>query len=323
MQSEKKSFKKVLGVIGNILLWAFLIFSMLITLMVFSAQNSPDGIPSVFGKSLLTVSTNSMKPVFNAGDLIIMEKVSQDGVANLQVGDIITYRSPIDLDGDGRTGDINTHRIYEVDAEKQEFVTKGDNNPIPDNEGTNAHTVSYHAVVGTYNGTRLPGVGKFIAFLRTSMGFFICIVLPLILFFLYELYVFISVVVSERMRKKAEAEPKIDEEEIKRKAIEEFLKQQAEAKAAEEKAEAPAKEEVSDKKAEEPAKEEAADEKAEEAAKEEASEEKAEAPAKEEAAEEKSEETEKEEQPAEEKAEEKPEAEEKSADDKDTEKSEQ
>ena len=241
MQTEKKSFKTVLAVIGNVLLWAFLIFSMLITIMVFSAQNSPDGIPSIFGKSLLTVATDSMHPTFNAGDLIIMDKMEQSEVPSLQVGDIITYRAPIDMNGDGMTGDINTHRILEIDEEKKEFITKGDNNAVADNIGEYSHTVSYHAVVGKYSGTRLAGVGKVLAFLRTSLGFFLCVVLPLIFFFLYELYVFISVIVTEKMKKKAEAEPQLDEEEIKRKAIEEYLAQQAAANAeAAKPAEAPA-----------------------------------------------------------------------------------
>lgn len=238
MQNEKKPLKTVLSVIGNTLLWVFLIFSMLLTIMVFSAQNSPDGIPSIFGKSLLTVATDSMKPTFSSGDLIIMEKLEQNQVADLQVGDIITYRAPVDMNGDGFTGDINTHRILEVDSEKQEFVTKGDNNALADNVGDYSHTVSYHAVVGQYNGVKIPGLGRVLAFLRTSMGFFLCVVLPLILFFLYELYNFISVIVTEKMKKKTEeavaaaaaaapAAPTIDEEEIKRRAIEEYLAQQA------------------------------------------------------------------------------------------------
>ena len=235
MQNEKKHLKTVLSVIGNTLLWVFLIFSMLLTIMVFSAQNSPDGIPSIFGKSLLTVATDSMKPTFSSGDLIIMEKLEQNQVADLQVGDIITYRAPVDMNGDGFTGDINTHRILEIDSEKQEFVTKGDNNALADNVGDYSHTVSYHAVVGQYQGVRLPGLGRVLAFLRTSMGFFLCVVLPLILFFLYELYNFISVIVTEKMKKKTEeavaaaacGAPAIDEEEIKRRAIAEYLAQQA------------------------------------------------------------------------------------------------
>lgn len=231
MEKTKTTLKSVLSVIGNALLWIFLIFSMLITVMVFSAQNSPDGIPSVFGKSLLTVATDSMEPVFNVGDLIIMEKVDPADVPSLPVGTVITYRSPIDLNGDGMTGDINTHRIMEVDAEQECFLTKGDHNQIADYEGSNAYTVDYHAVVGTYTGLRLPGVGRFLAFLRSSLGFFLCIVLPLILFFLYELYNFISVLVTEKAKKAAGEVSKEDEEEIKRRAIAEYLARQAAEKA--------------------------------------------------------------------------------------------
>jgi signal peptidase len=65
-----------------------------------------------------------------------------------------------------------------------------------------------------------------INFLRSSLGFFLCIVLPLILFFLYELYNFISILVTERAKKAAGAAPAIDEEEIKRRAVEEYLAKQ-------------------------------------------------------------------------------------------------
>ena len=69
-----------------------------------------------------------------------------------------------------------------------------------------------------------------ISFLRSSLGFFLCIVLPLILFFLYELYRFIVLLMAERAKSKP-----VDsdvEEEIKRRAIEEYLKQQEAANAA-------------------------------------------------------------------------------------------
>ena len=63
-----------------------------------------------------------------------------------------------------------------------------------------------------------------INFLRSRLGFFICIVLPLILFFLYELYNFINILVTERAKKAPVA--KETEEEIKRRAIEEYIKSQ-------------------------------------------------------------------------------------------------
>ena len=71
---------------------------------------------------------------------------------------------------------------------------------------------------------KLFGVGTVVEFLRSSVGFFICIVLPLVLFFIFELYNFISILVSERA-KKAPID-KDTEEEIKRRAIEEYLKSQ-------------------------------------------------------------------------------------------------
>ena len=230
----KAKFKKIASIAGNVLLWVFVLFSLLITIMVFSAQNSKDGIPSLFGKSLVAVRTDSMKNTFAAGDLIIIDKVPQEEVASLLENDVIIYRAPIDIDGDGNVGDLNTHRIIEHNTENHTFVTKGDNNPLADNEGDYAYTVSYADVVGKYTGTHLKGVGSVISFLRTSLGFFLCIVLPLILFFLYELYNFISILVTERAKKAAIAAPvsKDTEEEIKRKAIEEYLKNQEAQKAA-------------------------------------------------------------------------------------------
>ena len=225
-QEKKGSGKKALSIVVNVLVWIFVAFSLVITMLVFSAQNNSDGIPSVGGKSILTIATDSMKDTFSAGDMIVIKKVTPEEAKSLKVGDIITYRSPVDLDGDGRNGDINTHRIVEVDTENQSYVTKGDNNAIADNQGDMAHSVPFTAVIGIYNGTHVSGLGSVLDFLRTSMGFFVCVVLPMILFFIYELAHFISVLVAERAAKRAEEKP-VDEEEIKRQAVEEYLQKQA------------------------------------------------------------------------------------------------
>ena len=217
--------KKIAGIIGNVLIWVFVAFSLLITIMVFSAQGSSDGIPAILGKSILTIQTPSMEDTYKVGDLVFMTKLNDEERMNLEVGQIITYRAPIDIDGDGLTGDINTHRIHSYDPQTGIIVTKGDNNIVPDNEGSNPYTIHRNDVIGrcTESG-KLAGVGNVIEFLRSKLGFFICIVLPLILFFLYELYNFISILVSERAKKAPIA--KETEEEIKRRAIEEYIKSQ-------------------------------------------------------------------------------------------------
>ena len=228
--SKKEKAKKIAGLIGSILIWVFVGFSALITVLVFSAQGSSDGIPSVFGKSLLTIQTASMEDTYNIGDMVLMTKLTDEEKTDLKIGDIVTYRAPIDIDGDGMIGDINTHRIVSHDPDTGVIVTKGDNNILPDNEGDSPYTIHRNDVIGicTEQG-RLAGLGNVIEFLRSSVGFFICIVLPLILFFLYELYNFISILTSERAKKAPIA--KETEEEIKRRAIEEYLKSQQEAAA--------------------------------------------------------------------------------------------
>ena len=226
--------KKILSIALNVLIWIFVAFSVLITVLVFSAQGSSDGVPSVFGKSLITISTDSMEPTYKAGDLVFMEKLDNSEKENLEVGDIITFHAPIDIDGDGMVGDINTHRIDAIDGVS--YVTKGDNNLIADNEGDDKYTVHPSDVIGicTEKG-KIGGLGNVISFLRTSLGFFLCIVLPLILFFLYELYNFVSIIVTERAKRAAAAAsaPAIDEEEIKRRAVEEYLAKEAARKKAE------------------------------------------------------------------------------------------
>ena len=198
MNKTPSGSKKILSIVLNTVIWIFVAFSLVITILVFSAQGSKDGVPDIFGKSLITISSDSMEPIYYIGDLVFMEKIDQADVPNLTEGTIITFRAPIDINKDGIIGnDLNTHKIYEVVEGENYFITKGENNPHPDNMGEDAYRVHYSDVIGvcTEDG-KLGGVGNVISFLRSSLGFFLCIVLPLILFFLYELYNFITVLVK-------------------------------------------------------------------------------------------------------------------------------
>ena len=229
METTKKTFKqwfkdlnkkKILSIALNTLIWLFVIFSLMITILVFSAQGSKDGVPSVFGKSLITISTNSMEPTYKVGDLVFMEKISDEDIENLKPGQIITFHAPIDIDNDGKTGDINTHRIYKIEGNR--ITSAGDLTGTPDN-----YTIHASDIIGTCTEDgKIGGLGNVLTFLRSSLGFFLCIVLPLILFFLYELYNFINVIVNAKAKKASANAAPIDEEAIKKQAIEEYLAKQ-------------------------------------------------------------------------------------------------
>lgn len=223
---SKETIKKIAQISVNVLIWIVVALSLFITILVFSAQGSKDGVPSIFGKSLVTIESGSMKPTYKDGDLVFMTKLTDAEKAELKPGDIITYFAPIDINNDGKVGDINTHRIVRIDQATGTVYTQGDNketNPVEDN-----YTLKYMDIIGkcTEKG-RVGGIGAVIGFLRSPLGFFLCIVLPLILFFLYELYRFISLLISVRAKKAPVSSE--TREEIERKAIEEYIASQKKA----------------------------------------------------------------------------------------------
>lgn len=228
--------KKVLKIVGNVILWLFVLFAIFMTVLVFSSQANKDGLPNIMGKSMVTIQSDSMKPTFKTGDLIIDKVLTNEEKAQMQVGDIITYY--VDLNGDGNN-ELNTHRIvesYQKDGHTY-YVTKGDNtetNPVNDKD-----PVLSAYVLAKYTGTKLGGVGTVMNFLQTSTGFLVVVVLPLVLFFLFELYNFIAMVIRYKSKGKISAE---QEDEIKKRAVEEYLRQQGEAGAAPEEAETKADE---------------------------------------------------------------------------------
>ncbi|NMR28154.1 signal peptidase I [Crystallibacter degradans] len=77
--------------------------------------------PRVLGYQTATMLTGSMSPLINPGDVVVTAPVD---VADLAVGDIITYHIPIE---DHR---VETHRIVEIttDGGSTAVRTKGDAN---------------------------------------------------------------------------------------------------------------------------------------------------------------------------------------------------
>ena len=199
--------KKVLKVVVDVLAWIILIAAFLVTLMVFSSSRN-DGIASLFGIMPMSVQTDSMAPTFKAGDLIFVKKI--DDLNALSKDDVITFYTIIN-----GMRSLNTHRIAEVNDSDgaKSFITRGDNNMIDDEI-----PVYPSDIVGKWTGKKIPGAGKVLTFLRTKKGFFICIVIPMALFFLFELYKFVATMIESKRKMTKE-----DEEEIKRKAIEEYL----------------------------------------------------------------------------------------------------
>lgn len=109
-------FQKIKKIVGIVILVVFV----LALIYVFVARISGNT-PTLFGHSMLRVSSESMEPELNVGDIIMVKKVDP---STLEKGDVITYhgtKGPV-------AGKLITHQIvaepYEEDGTYY-FTTRG------------------------------------------------------------------------------------------------------------------------------------------------------------------------------------------------------
>lgn len=202
-----KTASKVLNVALNVLLWLVVIIAAFFSIVTFSAK-SETGVASIGGYTPMSVLTDSMRPEFGQNDLIVVKAVD---AAQLQEGDIIAYWTLIE-----NQRAINTHRIIEKHDENGmiQFMTKGDANELPDNL-----IVSQGDIIGEYC-FKIPVMGQILNILSSSTGFLVIIVLPLLLFFIWQLYKLILLIIEmkkEAVREAGEASRQQIEEEVRKK----------------------------------------------------------------------------------------------------------
>ena len=216
----KKVKKRIVNIVIDIIVILILAVSGLIVTLSLTSKSS--GVPNIFGIAPLSVLTGSMEDTINTGDLIFCE-VTDDPSYENKKGDIVTFYKNIN-----GNSELNTHRIVEVvkDDNITYYRTQGDNkktNPEPDEE---LQTSS--SIVAKYTGTQIGGVGNFLSFLRSQPGFFLCVLLPMIIFFVYEaVRVILNLLAYNKEKTLEEAKLEDDSAEIteeqKKRAIEEYL----------------------------------------------------------------------------------------------------
>ncbi len=183
--SEK--MRKLLSIFIKIvtyLVGAFAVFMIIFTIVTVSTVDKNER--SLFGIRFYIVKTDSMSKSennadldvhFNAGDIIIV-KNAKDPTA-LSEGDVITFIST-NIDS---YSEVITHMIREVkkdsDGRTVGYVTYGTNTGTKDEA-----IVEPEYVLGKYAG-KLPALGNFFAFVKTTPGYIVCILVPFLLLILY------------------------------------------------------------------------------------------------------------------------------------------
>lgn len=215
----KKVIKRIVNIIIDILVVLILMVSILVVVLSLTSKSS--GVPNIFGIAPLSVQTASMEDTINPGDLILCTLTKNS--EQFEEGDIVTF--PIKINGEKV---LNTHRIVEVvkDENITYYRTQGDNketNPEPDTDFQTPSTI-----VAKYTGTKISGLGDVLSFIRTQLGFFLCILLPMIIFFIYEaVRVVMNLMAYSKEKAFEEAQTAVSNSELteeqKKKAIEEYL----------------------------------------------------------------------------------------------------
>ncbi len=167
------AFRKSLNIAGNALFFTFIIAMVLV--VGFMVKGKLDnGVPAVGPYQLYVVLSGSMSPTFDTGSLIGVEKVNPQTV---QVGDVITFKSPEDEQK------IITHRVISIDAIKSQpaFKTQGDANNAPDSA-----LVPATNLIGREN-FAVPYAGYITNFASSKKGMLFLIIIPAVLVIIAEL----------------------------------------------------------------------------------------------------------------------------------------
>lgn len=180
-EKQESKFKRVLNVVVNTVLVVAIILAAICTYVSY-VNTSGNGVPSIFGIRMFSVQTDSMYPVLKPGDMIFDTAVEP---SELRKGDIITYWTVIEGE---RV--LNTHNIFEIydGGGYLIFETKGEKN-----DSVDPLTVHESEIVGKYSGVRVGGLGKVFDYLQSPTGFFVVVLIPVFLFFLFHLVQFFRV----------------------------------------------------------------------------------------------------------------------------------
>lgn len=114
------------------------------------------------GYSAYVVKSDSMKPVFKSGDMVVIGSPGLPFAKDISADRIVSFE---------RNGEMVTHRIVSTDGDT--VYTKGDAQ-----ESADPWSISrFFDIKGCYI-FHIPYIGLASNFLKTKPGWFICVILP-------------------------------------------------------------------------------------------------------------------------------------------------
>lgn len=167
--------KKVLKILGIILVTIYSIIAITLTICLL---NYNDYKVTEFGdKSLIIVKDDNLNPTYKKGDLIIVTKNSSNEVNK---GDKIFFYDVIDKN----TVDINIGNVIDKQNlnSKEAIYTMNGN-----------YTLNQEYFIGKTSTSKVyHNIGSVLNILESRLGFLFIIIFPILIFFIYEIFMIIQ-----------------------------------------------------------------------------------------------------------------------------------
>ena len=211
----QKKWKTVLGWILTVVFAVVLLFCIVVVVQAKTAKK-----PFLFGYATYFVVSGSMEPTIHVKDVILIKEVKDP--SELKKGDVITYQG---REGEFR-GKVVTHRIISDGVVNGKITTCGDAN-----HGIADPAITYDDVIGKYVKTSAFLTTVYMVF-TSKYGFLFIVFIPLIIILIVQIVNFRRACKMDKDGKMPEekteeeikqATVKEKEEELRRKAVEEYL----------------------------------------------------------------------------------------------------
>ena len=182
----KKFFRSFFKIINNILVTLIvIIFLVFLFFIIHTAVSKKRGTYPKVG--LYTIISPSMEPNIKMYDVVLVIKSN-----NLKVNDIITFYSttlykntPV------------THRIVNINDDGT-YIVKGDANSEVDSENVLPENIIGKVVL------KIPQAGKIQFFIASKWGFLIAILIPILIFVIYDIFKLIKIIKYKKRLKSIE-----------------------------------------------------------------------------------------------------------------------
>lgn len=165
---QKQKIKKIALKVVNVILWTIGILLLIMCLSnVYQRWFNSNGYTGFFGIGEAVVSSESMEPKINKGDLVFYTKPNID---NLELGDTVIYKKQ---STDGQI--LVIHDIIKIN--ENTVITQGIANTVADEE------FDKNMIVGKYQ-FRMPQMGRVISILSAPIAPFLILAIIVVLAFI-------------------------------------------------------------------------------------------------------------------------------------------